>query len=63
LKQIPGMAPSPIDLPPGCAFRERCPRASPACVQAPPMRTIGALERGRSVRCHFPLTALADAVR
>src|SRR5467141_2028510 len=27
LKQIPGMTPSLADLPPGCAFRERCARA------------------------------------
>jgi peptide/nickel transport system ATP-binding protein len=62
LKQIPGMTPSLIDLPPGCAFRERCPRATPACAQAPMMRTIGALAQGRAVRCHHPLTALAEAV-
>ena len=28
LAQIPGMTPALIDLPPGCAFRARCPRAS-----------------------------------
>ena len=27
LRQIPGMTPSLLDLPPGCAFRERCARA------------------------------------
>jgi peptide/nickel transport system ATP-binding protein len=61
LKQIPGMTPPLIDLPPGCAFRERCAYASAACASAPPMRTIGALVRGRAVRCHHPLTALAGA--
>ncbi len=62
LKQIPGMTPSLIDVPTGCAFRDRCSRASAACAQAPAMRTIGALAQGRAVRCHHPLTALAEAL-
>ena len=33
LKQIPGMAPSVLDLPPGCAFRERCGYAT-RCLRA-----------------------------
>jgi peptide/nickel transport system ATP-binding protein len=63
LKQIPGMAPSLIDVPPGCAFRDRCARASPACLQPPPMRSIAALAQRRGVRCHHPLTALAETAR
>ena len=63
LKQIPGMTPSLIDLPPGCAFRDRCAYATSACARAPQMRTIGALSQGRCVRCHHPLTALAEAQR
>ncbi|KDD04981.1 oligopeptide/dipeptide transporter, C-terminal domain protein [Bordetella bronchiseptica MBORD681] len=35
LDQIPGMTPSLLNLPAGCAFRTRCPRASQACLQAP----------------------------
>ena len=35
LAQIPGMTPSLLSLPPGCAFRTRCPRASQACEVAP----------------------------
>jgi len=35
LEPIPGMTPSPLDLPAGCAFRSRCPRASASCTQAP----------------------------
>jgi peptide/nickel transport system ATP-binding protein len=62
LKQIPGMTPSLIDLPAGCAFRERCAHATATCAQAPAMRTIGALAANRSVRCHHPLTALSEAM-
>ena len=36
LRQIPGMTPSLLSLPPGCAFRTRCPRATEICAQQPP---------------------------
>ncbi len=52
LRQIPGMAPSPADLPPGCAFGPRCDRFVESC------RTLSAatgLSRERSVRCMRPL--------
>jgi peptide/nickel transport system ATP-binding protein len=56
LPQIPGMSPSVIDLPPGCAFRERCSRAADACRTAPAESRLGADgSAGRSFRCHFPL--------
>ena len=55
LQQIPGMAPSVLDLPAGCAFRERCARASDACATMPPMRPVGAAAGGQAVRCHHPL--------
>ncbi len=35
LAQIPGMTPSLAHIPPGCAFRERCDRASPVCAGLP----------------------------
>jgi peptide/nickel transport system ATP-binding protein len=54
LRQIPGMAPSVIDLPPGCAFRDRCARAAADCGVAPAERRSEGNER-RSVRCHHPL--------
>jgi peptide/nickel transport system ATP-binding protein len=53
LAQIPGMTPSLIGLAPGCAFRERCPRAAAECAADPPMREIG--DGGRGVRCFRPL--------
>ena len=56
LRQIPGMTPSLIGLPPGCAFRERCSRADADCAVAPPM-TVAADDPGRGYRCHHPLVA------
>ena len=35
LRQITGMAPSILNLPKGCAFRLRCPRADSVCLEAP----------------------------
>ncbi|CAM4331222.1 ABC transporter ATP-binding protein [Bordetella muralis] len=35
LDPIPGMTPSLLNLPQGCAFRTRCHRATDACAQAP----------------------------
>ena len=60
LRQIPGMAPSTLDLPPGCAFRERCSRAVAACAEAPGETAIAAQRR---VRCHAPHVALAEVGR
>ena len=49
LTQIPGMTPNMLDLPAGCAFRERCPRADDAC-GAQPLITGDA----HKVRCFHP---------
>lgn len=51
LNQIPGMTPSLIGLPPGCAFKARCPRASDQCVVTP---EVSELMPGRRIRCHHP---------
>jgi peptide/nickel transport system ATP-binding protein len=51
LSQIPGMTPSLLNLPPGCAFRERCPRAADVCLTEPEVHTA---EDGREVRCFRP---------
>ncbi len=56
LAQIPGMAPALINLAPGCAFRERCARASERCLDAPPFESHGP---GRRVRCFHPLVERA----
>ena len=52
LTQIRGMAPLPMNLPTGCAFRPRCDRASEACAIAPEPTSP---QDGHSVRCHYPL--------
>ena len=51
LFQIPGMTPSLLNIEPGCAFRNRCPRATAACLQEPP---VVADRSGREVRCFNP---------
>jgi peptide/nickel transport system ATP-binding protein len=53
LRQIPGMAPSALELPAGCAFRARCAYATEVCAAAPETRPIGAI--GQAARCHHPL--------
>jgi peptide/nickel transport system ATP-binding protein len=52
LRQIPGMMPSLLQLPPGCAFRPRCPRAAAECGQEPAITQPGP---GRALRCWKPL--------
>ena len=54
LRQIAGMTPALLNLPPGCAFRQRCERASAACVDAPP----AVVAEGRTVRCFHPMPTL-----
>jgi peptide/nickel transport system ATP-binding protein len=61
LVQIPGMTPSLLNLPPGCAFRVRCPRADGACMVEPALTRHSA---GRAMRCFHPHAAVpaeADA--
>ena len=51
LSQIPGMTPSMLNLPSGCAFHTRCPRADDTCLEQPDITTPAA---GRNVRCFHP---------
>ncbi len=51
LRQIPGMTPSLLNLPPGCAFRARCDRATEECHREPPMVEHGT---NRRARCFHP---------
>ena len=54
LRQIPGMAPNLLQMPPGCAFAPRCPRASAVCETPPEMRTPRADAPTHRVRCFHP---------
>jgi len=59
LFQIPGMTPSLLNLEPGCAFRNRCPRGNAFCLDEPPVR---AASHGRQVRCFNPHEAPLEEV-
>ena len=56
LRQIPGMTPSLLELPPGCPFRERCSYADAECEESPAVRPAGG--PGQTVRCFHPLISL-----
>jgi peptide/nickel transport system ATP-binding protein len=56
LAQIPGMTPSLVNLPVGCAFRTRCPRADAACAADPPTSEP---TPGRALRCFHPQLELS----
>lgn len=49
---LEGEVPSPFDLPPGCAFADRCPHATEICrTQTPELTAVG----GHAVACHHPI--------
>ncbi|SDG31477.1 ABC transporter ATP-binding protein [Sulfitobacter delicatus] len=53
LPQIPGSTPQLANLPSGCPFRPRCPRATDICATIPPNTGTEA----HAVLCHHPLEA------
>ena len=55
LRQIPGMTPSLLSLPAGCAFRLRCAHADAACEVEPPPEA----HDGRELRCFHPMDQAA----
>ncbi|AMP01857.1 oligopeptide/dipeptide ABC transporter, ATP-binding, C-terminal domain protein [Collimonas arenae] len=60
LQQIPGMTPSLLNLPQGCAFRTRCTYASAECEHTPELRAV----EQRMLRCYHPLHArVTEAVQ
>jgi oligopeptide/dipeptide ABC transporter ATP-binding protein len=58
LAVIPGRAPDPANLPPGCAFAPRCPLATERCrIEDPPLEADSA---GRRVACWHAGEPLGD---
>ena len=50
---ISGELPSPLNIPPGCAFASRCFKATARCREEKPILT--AYSQKRDAACHFPL--------
>ncbi len=50
--RLAGEIPSPFNLPPGCAFAERCPAATDICKRERPALT--GTDSGHQVACHHP---------
>ena len=59
LATIPGLPPSLLSLPPGCAFAPRCGYRFPACEQTPPL--TDKLGNGHLDACHLDPQAKKDA--
>lgn len=50
-----GETPSPLDMPSGCRFRTRCPRATDICTEQAPAMLPVAGQTEHLVACHHPL--------
>ena len=55
LTQIPGMTPSLLNMPVGCAFRDRCRYTTDACIKEPEVTMPMPTAPERHVRCCHPL--------
>ncbi|MBM3166485.1 MAG: ABC transporter ATP-binding protein [Chloroflexi bacterium] len=51
LESIPGNTPNPIELPPGCPFHPRCPKAMEICNRDMPLPIT--ISQGHTVSCHL----------
>jgi peptide/nickel transport system ATP-binding protein len=52
---LSGDPPSPIDPPPGCRFRARCPWAQPRCAESMPALMPAPDDSEHLTACHYPL--------
>ena len=52
IEPLVGEVPSPFDLPPGCVFAARCPKATEKCRSQVPILSA---QDGHPVACHHPL--------
>jgi oligopeptide/dipeptide ABC transporter ATP-binding protein len=59
LEVIKGVVPNPLNLPPGCLFKRRCPYAMPICDTEPPTQQVGP---GQISMCWLTPDAMAPAV-
>ena len=57
---LEGEPPDPIDIPPGCSFRSRCPFALPVCETVDP--DVEPLDTGISAACHLRGSRLPEIV-
>ena len=49
-----GEIPSQLEIPPGCRFANRCPRAMDVCRHvSPPLRIVSAMDDERMIACHL----------
>lgn len=51
LEPIKGVVPDPRNIPEGCSFRERCPRATEKCLQDPPLMRVDDNHQARCWHC------------
>ncbi|UCH51547.1 MAG: ABC transporter ATP-binding protein [Chloroflexota bacterium] len=51
LTSIPGATPNPLEMPQGCAFHPRCPKAMEVCSQQEPTETT--ISKEHKVNCHL----------
>ncbi|MBN1835489.1 MAG: ABC transporter ATP-binding protein [Spirochaetales bacterium] len=53
-----GEIPSPVDVPPGCSFHQRCPHRMEICARVDP--TVVRNEQDHEVRCHLYTQGMQD---
>ncbi|MCJ7516127.1 MAG: ABC transporter ATP-binding protein [Dehalococcoidia bacterium] len=51
LISIPGTTPNPLEMPQGCTFHPRCPKAMKICSRQEPLKTT--ISKGHTVSCHL----------